>query len=120
MELQPTFEAYNTSSAMIAAVSQRNGEFVVTSLSNTTLGRRYLSGATLVGFSADLVVITLGKELITFTPQLSQIGRLYLTPNDIVRGVVGPNILIYRNTDKRLTTYDAKFNVINRFVVNAI
>ncbi len=120
MELQPTFEAYNTSSAIIAMVSQRGGEFVVTSLANTVITRRYLSGAMLAGFSTDLIVMIQGKEAVTYTPELNFISRLYLAPNDAVRGVVGPNVLVYRAADKRLTVYDKKFNIVSRFVANGV
>ncbi len=108
MEFLPTFENY--SGPMIATVETRSGEFIVTGLSGRSIIRRSIAyGEILVGFSTDLIVTKRGNEIFTFTPEFRQISRFTLGSTDEVRGVIGPNILIFRKTDNSLITFDRNF-----------
>jgi len=116
MEYIPTFENY--SGAMIASVTTRSGEYIVTGLGGRSITRRSIPyGEILVGFSTDIIVTKRGNELITFTPEFNRINAMTLGSSDEVRGVIGPNILVYRKTDNSLITFDRNFRRITSYTV---
>lgn len=116
MEYLPTFENY--SGPMIASVEMRSGEYIVTGIGGRMITRKSaLSGEILVGFSTDIIVTKRGNELITFTPELNRINAMTLGSTDEVRGVIGPNILIYRKVDNTLITFDRNFRRITSYSV---
>lgn len=111
-----TFESY--SGSLIASVEVRSGDYVITGLNNRLIMRRPIaSGETLVGFSSDIVVTRRGNDLITFTPELNRISAMTLGINDVARGVIGPNILVYKDSIKSLVTYDKNFRTISSYGV---
>lgn len=109
----------NSNNAMIAVVNQRGNDYVVTGLTNQTLSRRsFYNGSHLVGFSCDLIVIKDNNEVTSYDPMFNKINTLYLGASDEVRGVVGPNILVYRKSENMLITYDRNFRKVSSFVVS--
>jgi hypothetical protein len=116
MEYIPTFESY--SGPMIASVMTNAGEYIVTGLGGRQITRRSIPyGEILVGFSTDLIVTKRNSELITFTPDFNRINSMTLASGDEVRGIVGPNILVYRKGDNTLITYDKNFRRITSYSV---
>jgi len=104
-----------TTATMIANIEMNNGQLVIMDLSNHIITRKTLiSGETLVGFSTDLIVTLKQSQVISYTSECREISRMNVFPGDAVRGVIGPNILIYRVKGNYLGTYNRNFNEITR------
>ena len=116
MEYIPTFESY--SGPMIASVMTSGSEYIVTGLGGRQITRRSIPyGEILVGFSTDLIVTKRQTEIISFTPDFNRINSMTLASSDEIRGIVGPNILVYRKSDNTLITYDKNFRRITSYTV---
>ena len=102
-------------SPLIAHIVPRGSQLYVYDISNHVIMQKNLSsGEILAGFSTDLLV-TVSKTMVTsFTPECKIINTTYLNPGDIVRGVIGPNILIYRKSGNYLSVCNKNFREITR------
>lgn len=107
-----TFENYGNSA--ISNIQVNSGQYIVTFISGGISRKSVASGEMLIGFSTDMIVLQRGNEIITFSPDFNQIARLTLGKGDAVRGVIGPNILFYKESVNNLITYDKNFRELSR------
>lgn len=102
-------------SPLIANIIPRGSQLYVYDISNRVITQKNLaSGEILAGFSTDLLVTANKTSVTSYTPECREISRSNLYPGDIVRGVIGPNILIYRKSSNYLSICNRNFREITR------
>ena len=108
-----TFESYSV--PLIANIETRGGQLIVMSLDNREIMRKtLLGGETLMGFSSDVIVIARQGYISSYTAEFKMIATMNIYDGDYMRGVIGPNILVYRSRGNYLATYDKNFREITR------
>lgn len=102
------------SETKITSVEERNGTYIVRGINGEITRRSFAPGDILIGFSNNIIVVQRNTTLSTFTPNFNQIATHTLADQDVVRAVVGDNILVYRPSGNFLTTYDSNFREIEK------
>ena len=102
------------SETKITSVEERSGTYIVRGIHGEITRRSAVRGDVLIGFSNNIIVVQRNQDLFTFTANFNQIARHSLAKEDVVRAVVGDNILVYRPIGNFLTTYDSNFREIEK------